>query len=214
MAIICPSITATNLEDYEKQIKKVSHYAHRIHIDLSDGQFAPVKLLSASEAWWPAMVKADFHLMDKLPATAVSTVLRHRPHMVIIHAEADGNFEVFARHCHERKVKVGVALLQSTPAETIIPALELIDHVLIFSGDLGKYGGHADLKLLDKIATLKQHKPDLEIGWDGGVNEQNVAQLILGGVDVLNVGGFIQNAEDANEAIGRLQRIADETGTT
>ena len=32
---------------------------------------------------------------------------------------------------------------------------------------------------------------DLEFGWDGGITDQNVAVLVNGGVDVLNVGGFI-----------------------
>jgi ribulose-phosphate 3-epimerase len=58
---------------------------------------------------------------------------------------------------------------------------------------------------------LKQYKPDLEVGWDGGINDQNVAELINGGVDVLNVGGYIQRAEDPARAFAALQRIADET---
>jgi pentose-5-phosphate-3-epimerase len=135
--------------------------------------------------------------------------------MIIVHAEAEGNFEVFANFCHHHKVKVGVALLQETPAETILPALLHIDHVLIFSGNLGYQGGsHADMELLNKLSILKKHKQTLEIGWDGGVNDQNVSELVYGGVDVLNVGVYIQKAENPEKAYEGLQRIADETGTT
>ena len=38
-----------------------------------------------------------------------------------------------------------MALLPTTPVSAITPALHMIDHVLIFSGDLGHYGGQADL---------------------------------------------------------------------
>jgi pentose-5-phosphate-3-epimerase len=54
----------------------------------------------------------------------------------------------------------------------------------------------------------------LEIGWDGGINDRNISQLVFGGVDVLNVGGYIQNANNPERAYNSLFRIADETGTT
>jgi len=105
---------------------------------------------------------------------------------------------------------VGVALLPATAPEKIQPALQLIDHVLIFSGNLGSYGGHSDLTLLHKVQTLKQFKADLEIGWDGGVNDRNIQALVKGGVDVLNVGDFIQNSADPAATIRGLQQLAKE----
>jgi ribulose-phosphate 3-epimerase len=134
--------------------------------------------------------------------------------MIIVHAEADGDFSVFAHFCREKGIKVGVALLQKTEPDTILPALELVDHVLIFAGELGHYAGQADLSQLDKVEYLKQHKPNLEVGWDGGINDQNISQLAFAGVDVFNVGGFIQKAENPEKAFHALQRIADETGET
>jgi len=86
--------------------------------------------------------------------------------------------------------------------------------VLIFSGNLGEYGGHANFDLLNKVDFLRQHKPELEIGWDGGVNLQNISQLAAGGVDVFNVGGFLQTAPDPEHEYLALERIAEETGTT
>jgi len=37
---------------------------------------------------------------------------------------------------------------------------------------------------------------------------------VFGGVDVLDVGGYIQDAADPQKAYERLARIAEETGTT
>lgn len=214
MPVICPSILASTLEKYDKQVKKVATFAHRIQIDLTDGVFAEPKTLAVKDAWWPVGVKADFHLMFGDPEEAARTVSRHQPHMIIVHAEAEGSFEAFAEFCRRHKIKVGLALLQKTPLETILPALELVDHVLIFAGDLGHYGGHADMHQLQKVEYLKQHKPELEIGWDGGIDDQNISQLAFAGVDVFNVGSFIQKAENSFKAYQVLQRIADETGTT
>jgi pentose-5-phosphate-3-epimerase len=152
--------------------------------------------------------------MHKRPDAVIDTILQHQPNMIIIHAEADGSFESFAAACRHNGTKFGLALLQRTSAESILPAIDKIDHVLIFSGDLGKFGGHANFDLLRKVQVLKQHKPSLEIGWDGGVNQHNISQLVFGGVDVFNVGGFIQNSADPEHAYKILARIADETGTT
>ncbi len=214
MPIICPSILADSKEKYHQQMEKVAHFAQRIQIDLTDGEFAASTTVKPDEAWWPVGVKADFHLMYRRPDEAIETILEHKPNMIIVQAEADGNFMSFAEICHRHGVKIGVALLQSTSAESIQESLSKIDHVLIFSGDLGNYGGHANFDLLGKVQVLKQHNPELEIGWDGGVNDQNISHLATGGVDVFNVGGFIQDSPDPEHAYKILERIADETGTT
>lgn len=214
MSIICPSILANTDEKYRDQMHRIAHFAHRIQIDLTDGIFAAPKTVSAEKAWWPAGIKADIHIMHKDPEDAARIVARHKPHMIIVHAEADGSFEAFAHFCRQQNIKVGVALLQKTSPEHIVPALHLVDHVLIFAGDLGHYGGHADMHQLSKVEFLKHHKHDLEIGWDGGINDQNISQLAFAGVDVFNVGGFIQKAENPEKAYKVLDRIADETGET
>lgn len=214
MPAICPTITATNEKEYREQVERVTHFAHRIHIDLSDGVFAPNKLVKPEEAWWPVGFNADLHVMYRQPAAVVKTLVEHKPNLIIVHAEADGDFERLAKYCKAHNVRVGVALLQKTHPDTIVPALHLIDHVLIFSGDLGYHGGHANMRLLGKLKILRRHKPELEIGWDGGVNMQNASELIAGGVDVLNVGGHIQGSPDPARAFASLQRIADETGET
>ncbi|MEX0881284.1 MAG: hypothetical protein WEC17_01390 [Candidatus Saccharimonadales bacterium] len=212
--IICPAILAADKDDYHKQIQNVAHFARRIQIDLTDGIFAPHKTVTPEEAWWPVGFLADFHLMYQNPLTAVQKILQHKPHLIIVHAEAEGDFDQVADFCRNHSVKLGVALLSLTVPEKIFSALDDIDHVLIFSGDLGKFGGQADLSLLEKAKILKQRKPELEIGWDGGIGDQNVAELVFGGVDVLNVGGFIQNSYDPERAYRALERIAEETGTT
>lgn len=211
MPIVCPSILADDENEYRQQIEKVAHFASRIQIDLTDDKFAPRQTVKPEQAWWPVGIKADFHLMYEDPILAVKAVLEHQPNMIIVHAEAKASFEVFTNYCYDHGVKVGVALLSKTSPQTIEGALSKIDHVLIFSGTLGSYSGHADLNLLQKVKFLKERRPELEIGWDGGVNDQNISRLAAGGVDVFNVGGVLQDAPDPERAFRALQRIADET---
>lgn len=203
MAVICPTVMGASSREYREAIERVAEFAERIHIDFADGVFAPTKLEPIEEAWWPVGMLIDFHIMYQKPLEHLETVIMHQPNLAIVHAEADGAWE-FLRELSGLGIHRGVALLKDTPADIIKPHLNNIDHVLVFSGDLGYYGGKADLELLDKVQQLKGLKPDLEIGWDGGVNEGTARALMEGGVDVLNVGGAIQKAADPEAAYGIL----------
>lgn len=205
MAVICPTVTARNTHQYREQLERVSAFASRIHFDFADGQLAPVELIELSQAWLPEGKITDLHLMFQNPKTQLDQAIKLKPFLVIVHAEADGNFVELAEKLHDNHIKAGVALLQKTDVSLIEPALDVIDHVLVFSGDLGHFGGRADLSLLEKVKKLKQLKPSLEIGWDGGINEENIQQLVDGGVDVLNVGGYIQHAEAPDKAYATLE---------
>lgn len=214
MAAICPAVLAHSEAEYYEQMRRVAAFARRVQIDLSDGRFAPGATVGPEKAWWPVGVAADFHLMYVNPLPAIESILSHRPNLIIVHAEAEGDFKDVLSLCGDAKVKVGVALLPQTHPEALLPALEHIDHVLLFGGTLGSYGGHADLRLLDKASYLKMRRPELEIGWDGGANMQNISILVNGGIDVITVGGFIQNSPEPERVYQALKRIAEETGTT
>lgn len=206
-ASICPTVTAEDPQSYRKQIEQIALFAVRIHIDLSDGILAPRKLIDVDKVWWPGGVRADLHVMMQQPFEHTELFRALEPQLVIVHAEGRGDFASFAAYMHKHGIEVGVGLLQDTPVENIVPALDMIDHVMIFSGTLGHFGGRADLGLLAKVQQLKQLKPTLEIGWDGGINEQNARALKDGGVDVLNVGGFIQNSAHPVQAYESLKAL-------
>lgn len=191
---ICPTIMTDDPEVYRAQIEETAHYATRVHIDLGDGIFTR-QLTAIEDVWWPAGMRADLHVMFQSPFEHIAALKALAPQLVIVHAEADGDFLSFAREMHQHGIEVGVALLQATPAEAIIPGLEVIDHVLIFSGSLGQNGGEAQMALLEKVQKLKQLKPQLEFGWDGGATDENARALADGGIDVINCGGYLHGAD-------------------
>lgn len=209
MAVICPTVLAEEAHAYREQMERIAPFAKRLQIDLTDGIFAPSKTVSLNEIWWPDQVRADIHLMYKHPAKELELLIKLKPHLVIIHAEADVDLKAFAGSLHEHDIKAGLCLLKDTPVDSVREQLPDFDHLLVFSGTLGFFGGAADLGLLDKARQSKAIAPRIEIGWDGGVNDQNAKALATGGVDVLNVGGFIQKAENPGEAYAKLKSIVE-----
>lgn len=208
MAIICPTVTAAEPHEYREQMERIAPFATRIHIDLADGVFTPNKLIELERIWWPVGVQVDIHLMYEAVRPFLAQLAEHKPSMVIVQAEATGNFYDVARELKKHKIKVGVALLANTPVEKIKPAIKDIDHILIFSGDLGHFGGTVNLDLLKKVDEIRKLKEEIEIGWDGGINSSNAAKLVAGGIDVLNVGGAIQRAIDPEAAYAKLSSIS------
>jgi ribulose-phosphate 3-epimerase len=207
MATICPTVTAKNPEQYKTQLKRVLQFAKRVHIDIADGKFAPVNLVMAPHLGLPSKLHVDIHVMYQQPEKVIDDLIRLKPDMVITHAEAEGDFLKIARALHDNNIRVGVALLPKTHPKVIEPAINDIDHVLIFSGDLGHFGGTANMGLLKKADLLLAMKPELEIGWDGGINSTNIQRLVAGGVDILNVGGYIQHAENPEEHFDSLEKL-------
>jgi pentose-5-phosphate-3-epimerase len=57
------------------------------------------------------------------------------------------------------------------------------------------------------VKQVQEHHPEAEIGWDGGINDHNAQQLVAAGVDVLNVGGFIQKSDDPAGAYEKLLNL-------
>lgn len=209
MAIVCACVTAYDTHDYRQQIERVQDFVKFLHIDFMDGQFVAKNSPSLEQAWWPEGTRADLHLMYQHPLDSINTLVRLRPHLVIVHAEAEGNFIEFARTLHKNRIKAGVALLPDTSVSAIASAIADIDYVLIFAGHLGYFGGQADLRQLDKVKQLKNLDSSIEIGWDGGVDNLNAKQIISAGVDVLNVGGFVQKSTDPRAAYAKIVNIAE-----
>jgi ribulose-phosphate 3-epimerase len=204
MSTIAPAILAETPDDYKAQIERVHTFTERVHIDICDGEFAPTFTIGAAQVWWPQNWTVDIHAMVARPSEHLETLISLKPHMIIFHAETSEDIVPILEHVKKFEIKAGLALLRSTVPATVQPAIQAADHVMIFSGELGKYGGIASLMQLEKVRLIKNIKADVEIGWDGGVNIENAYSLAQGGVDVLNVGATIANSQDPQTVYATL----------
>lgn len=204
MSSIVPTVLAATPEDYKVRLERIHTFASRIHIDLSDGSFAPTPTIAASQIWWPQGWQVDIHAMVADPTQYVDQLLALRPNLIIFHAEAKADLLSVMQTVKMGGVKAGIALLRSTVPSDVAGLIEAADHVTVFSGDLGKYGGTASLMQLEKVSLIKTINNAVEIGWDGGVSAENAFSLAQGGVDVMYVGSAIQNAQDPAAAYAAL----------
>jgi ribulose-phosphate 3-epimerase len=205
--LIVPTITAEDPHAYREQVARVALFAERIHIDLADGQFAPTKLLDVAQVYWPENMVADLHVMYQKPHEFLETIISLRPNMVIIHAEASGDLHGMLLELQSVGIKVGVGLLPQTKPETAADLLNAADHILLFAGNLGYQGGQADMGVLSKIPDIRMINPMAELGWDGGIKPDNIPLLLQEGIEILNVGGYIHNADEPEQAYRELTKL-------
>ena len=213
MSIITPAILATNPEEYKEQVEKIFPFAERVHIDVTDGEFAPNLTLPETQIWWPQEWKVDIHMMVARPSEHIDTIIQLNPNMVIFHAEVEEDLvPIFERLKNETMIKPGLALLRSTVPETVAPAIQAAEHILIFSGNLGEMGGRASMMQLEKIRLIKEINNNVEIGWDGGANLSNVFNLTQSGVDVVNVGSAIMNSQNPERSYKQMEAEINRKG--
>ena len=209
---IVPAILTDNKQDFRAQIERINSFTRRVQIDVTDGVFAPTQTLDITNIWWPRNWEADLHLMATNPSEHLDTILKLSPSLCILHAEANEDLTPSFTALKEAGIKTGVALLPGTYPGNVKPYIDMVDHVLIFAGQLGMQGNPADLMQMEKIPLVRNMKPEVEIGWDGGANMTNVRALAHADLDVINVGAAISQAENPAAAFQELVAEIDKNG--
>lgn len=211
---VVPAILTGDKADYRAQLERINLYTHRVQADVSDGTLAPSKTLDLAEVWYPKGWTLDLHLMSAQPSRHLDTVLRLAPALCILHAEAKENLLPIFQTLKARGIRTGLALLPSTYPPAVKPYIDVVDHVLIFAGKLGAQGGGADMMQMEKISLIRGLKPELEIGWDGGVTLENMRALAHADIDVINVGSTLSRAQNPAKVYEALVAEIDTDGVT
>lgn len=209
---IIPTLLSNNKQDYRAQAEKINTFCRRVQIDVTDNEFAPETTLDITNVWWPKNWIADLHFMALRPSEDLDIILKLHPSLCILHAEAAENLLPIFAKLKEADIRTGVAIMRQTYPANIKDYILAADHALIFAGSLGKQGGEADLMQMEKIPLIRNMKPEIEIGWDGGANMSNVRALAHADLDIINVGSAISKAKDPAAAYAALTEEIDKNG--
>ena len=71
MAVIAPIILSTKTDEYKAAVEHFMPFAKRVHIDISDGVFAPRQTVGIGQLWWPQSWTVDIHAMVARPSVYV-----------------------------------------------------------------------------------------------------------------------------------------------
>lgn len=196
MPVVVPTITTADANAFRMNLARFSQFSKRIQVDASDGSFAPTTLVPLTDMEFPPDLKIDLHIMSARPSEHLSQILALRPSLCILHAEVDDNLAGLFAELKNAGIKTGIALIKTTYPGRVQNLISEADHAMIFAGELGRQGGIVDMMQTEKVALIRAIKPEIEVGWDGGINLSNIRAITHAGVDVLNVGSAITQSED------------------
>jgi pentose-5-phosphate-3-epimerase len=210
-------------EELEKDIEKVSKFAHMVQVDISDGIFTRIKTwpyngrdagffeeMKTEENGWPLWEKIDIevHLMVANPEDVVLDWIHTGISSLVFHIEATHDAEKIIHLCREFNVAVGVAMKPSTSFNDIVPLISKVDFVQVMGNDeLGKHGVSLDIKALDLIRQLHAAYPERIIGIDIGVNELTAPKLVKAGVTKLISGSAILDAHNPEKVFQQFESL-------
>jgi ribulose-phosphate 3-epimerase len=214
--LVAPSILAADFANLQRDIELINNSdADWFHVDIMDGVFVPnisfgFPVVNAVKKH--AKKPLDVHLMIVEPDRYLKNFRDAGASGMTVHYEVCPNLHRTVQYIKELGCRAGVALNPHTPVALLEDIIADLDMVLIMSVNPG-FGGQRFIdntykKLRDIKELSAKHNPDLFIEVDGGVDEHNVADLVIAGANVLVAGSSVFSAMNPSDMISNLKNPA------
>lgn len=205
MNILAPSILSADFNVLGEQIQTVAKAgAQYIHVDVMDGIFVP------SISYGMPVIKSvrkstdavfDVHLMITEPVRYIRDFADSGADIITVHVEACKDIDETIRDIKACGVRAAVAINPETPVDKIMPYLDDIDMALVMSVHPG-FGGQKFIPdVLDKVRIIRSYhrdnNMDKDIEIDGGINFDNLPEVLEAGANVIVAGSSVYRGDAA-----------------
>lgn len=213
MIEIAPSILSADFARLGEQIKTVEQAgASLLHVDVMDGRFVPnitvglpvVKAISRA-----TRLPIDAHLMIVEPGRYAESFVKAGAKMVSVHIEADPHAHRTLSAIRAAGAKSGIAFNPATPLSALEEAIKFADYALLMSVNPGFGGQEFIPESLEKVRRLRKMIDErglrTRIEIDGGIDSDNIADIVSAGAEIIVAGSAIFGADDPGKAVRKLR---------
>ncbi len=208
---VVPAVLTEDPEVLETMVRQVEGFTTYVQFDIMDGRFVPSRSITCAHlAALPMKLSWEAHLMVDNPEEYLEDFRQAGVQKIVFHYESTPSPQEVISQIRNLGLGVGLAVNPETPVSAIHSLAGEVESVLFLTVNPGFYGSKFIPEVLDKVIELRNSRPGVEIGVDGGIKEGNIAQCARIGVDVIYVGSAIFLQPQPGESFRHLVDLAEE----
>jgi ribulose-phosphate 3-epimerase len=216
MVEILPSILAADFARLGEEIAPLEAAGCRmLHVDVMDGHFVPNFTLGPpviASLRKVTKMTLDVHLMIADPDRYAPIFIDAGADQVLVHQEACVHLDRTLRMIQSEGARAGVVINPATPVSMLDEVLDIADYVLVMSVNPG-FGGQKFIhNSLHKVRQLAARKRERGLQFpseiDGGVDAENVSEVVDAGVEWVVAGTSIFHSVNPRTAFEQMRSLA------
>lgn len=199
---VIPTIFAHNKKEFEERFKKLLPISKNIQIDFMDGKFVKAKSVQLKNLPNLKKFKNNFeaHLMVSNPEKYLPELKKKGFKKIIFHIEATKYPDKIIEKIKKLKMKPMAAI---NPKTNILKLPRNTD--VLFMGVIpGKEHQKFMPSVYNKIKAIRRTSKKIKIQVDGGVSHKNISKLKKLGVNSVNTGSYVSEANDPKTAFKKI----------
>ena len=211
---VAPSLLAADFAHLGDEVQNVENAGAKIlHLDIMDGHFVPnisygADIIAAIRK--QSSMLFDTHLMISHPQQYITDFRKVGSDSITIHVECEDDVASVLTQIRASGAAAGLSLKPGTPAEAVLPYLQLVDIILVMTVEPGLGGQSFMEEQMPKMAVLrdaiKNSGLSVHLEVDGGVATKTAPQCIANGAQFLVAGSSVfRHKNGYADAIRALQ---------